>query len=92
MTMITNALNIHLNIEQIISINTSSIIMTLKRMNVDTMSNQTIYLNDQSHISLPENLYLNASKNSTISLRVRSITYLRFIFIRNFSVFKLHFQ
>jgi len=68
MLSITNALNVHLNIEQSISINTSSIIMSLKRLFGSTMSNQSIDLNDQTQIWLPDNLQLN----STISLRVKS--------------------
>jgi hypothetical protein len=68
MLSITNALNVHLNIEQSISINTSSIIMSLKRLFGNTMSNQSIDLNDQTQIWLPDDLQLN----STISLRVKS--------------------
>jgi len=71
MLSITNALNVHLNIEQTVAINTSSIIMSLKRLFTNTMSNQSIDLNDQTQILLPDNLQFN----STISFRVKSFLY-----------------
>lgn len=66
-SMITKALNIHLNIEQSILINTSSIIMLLKKMNNETLSNQMIELNNNIQITLLEDLKFN----SIVSLRVR---------------------
>lgn len=71
LSMITDALKIHLNIEQMMSINTSSILMTLKRISANITSSQRIDLNDRTQILFPDNLHLNATKNSTISLRVR---------------------
>jgi hypothetical protein len=67
MSMITNALNLHLNIQQSTLVNTSSIIMSLKKMTIDTLSNQMINLNDNTQIYLPNDLQLN----STNSFRVR---------------------
>lgn len=72
-SMITNALNLHLNIEQSFLINTSSIIIFLKKMIIDTLSNQTIYLNDKSQVFLPDDLYFNLTTDSTIVLRVRHL-------------------
>ena len=72
--MITSALNIHLNIEQSVILNTSSIIKTLKKMMVNTYSNQTIELSNNTKISIPDNLHFNLSENSTILLRVRHHT------------------
>jgi hypothetical protein len=69
--MLTNALNIHLNIEQSMIINTSSIIMFLKKTTIDTLSNQMIRLNDNTQIFFPNNLNLN----STILLRVKTFVH-----------------
>ena len=69
--MITNALLIHLNVEQVFIFNTSSIIMVLKKINVNTLSNQIIQLNANTEVRLPSDLNVNVSSNSTVSLRVR---------------------
>jgi len=74
--MITNTLNLHLNVEQTMPINTSSIIISLKKISSNTLSNQTIDLNDKTQIFLPEDLYLNSTNNSTISFRVRFSKYI----------------
>ncbi|UJR10866.1 hypothetical protein I4U23_015053 [Adineta vaga] len=65
LSIITTALSIHQNIGQSNLMNTSSIIMTLKKLPSNSTLNQTIQLNDISHIQFPNNLYLN----STISIR-----------------------
>ena len=70
MSMITNALNIHLNTEQSFLINTSSIITFLKKMTIDTLSNQTIYLNDKSEVILPDDLDFNLTTDSIIVLQI----------------------
>jgi hypothetical protein len=71
MLMITNAFNIHLNIEQSILINTSSVIMSLKQLMMNTFSNQIMQLNNNTQISIPVNIQFN----STILLRVRRFLY-----------------
>jgi hypothetical protein len=81
MSMITNALNLHLNIQQSTLVNTSSIIMSLKKMTIDTLSNQMINLNDKTQIFLPNDLQLN----STNSFRVRQsllCKYISLIFLK----------
>jgi hypothetical protein len=78
--MLTNALSIHLNIEQSILINTSSIIVFLKKMTIDSLSNQMIQLNDNTQIFLPEDSNLNLTINSTILLQVRHIFTLNMFF------------
>ena len=75
MSMITNALSIHSNIEQSIVINTSSIIMFLKKMTIDTLSNQMFKLNNNTQITLPNQLSLNLTTNSTVSVRVRHFSF-----------------
>jgi hypothetical protein len=78
--MLTNALSIHLNIEQSMIINTSSIIMFLKKMTIDTLSNQIIQLNDNTQIFFPNNLNLNLTTNSTILLRVKTFVHIKYIY------------
>jgi hypothetical protein len=78
--MLTNALNIHLNIEQSMIINTSSIIMFLKKMTTDTLSNQIIQLNDNTQIFFPKNLNLNLTTTSTILLRVKTFVHVKYIY------------
>ena len=73
MSMITNALNMYLNIEQSNLINTSSVIMFSKKMTSDTLSNQTIHLNDKSDVFFPDDLDFDLTTNSTILLRVRHL-------------------
>jgi hypothetical protein len=73
--MLTNALNIHLNIEQSMIINTSSIIMFLKKTTIDTLSNQMIRLNDNTQIFFSKDLNLNLTTNSTILLRVKTFVH-----------------
>jgi hypothetical protein len=84
--MLTNALNKHLNIEQSMIINTSSIIMFLKKMTIDKLSNQIIQLNDNTQIFSPNNLYLNLTNNSTILLRVRHFVMLNIFIDKNILV------
>jgi hypothetical protein len=79
-SMLTNALSIHLNIEQSILINTSSIIVFLKKMTIDSLSNQIIQLNDNTQIFLPKDLNFNLTTNSTILLQVRHIFTLNIFF------------
>jgi hypothetical protein len=78
--MLTNALSIHLNIEQLMIINTSSIIMFLKKMTTDTLPNQIIQLNDNTQIFFLHNLNLNLTTNSTILLRVKTFIHVKYVY------------
>jgi hypothetical protein len=68
--MITNALNVHLNIEQSLIINTSSVIISLEKITIETLSNKSIQLNNNALIRFPSGINLNFSQNSSVLLRV----------------------
>jgi hypothetical protein len=86
-SLLTSALNIHLNIGQNSIINTSSVFMSLQTLSVESLSNivvQQIGINTQIH--MPSTFSLNISNTSTISLRVR---FLEFSFFDNFCNYSL---
>ncbi|CAF3969202.1 unnamed protein product, partial [Adineta steineri] len=68
-SLLTSTLNIHLNIEQSILINTSQVLMSLKTKTVEIFSNKYIQQIENAQIQFPENLNLNYTKNSKISIR-----------------------
>ena len=63
---LTSALNIHLNIKQNFTLNSSSIFVLLKTVSFDSLSNDTIEPLQDAKIHLPSNL----NSNSTGSIRV----------------------
>lgn len=67
--MITSTLNIHLNIGQNITMNSSSVFMSLETISFQSLSNKVIKPIGNAQMKLPSNLYSNNS-NGTISLRV----------------------
>ncbi len=67
-SFLTAALNIHLNIGQISTINTSSVFMSLEATSMELLPNKLLQQVGGGRISLPENFYMN--KNGTVSLRV----------------------
>jgi hypothetical protein len=68
--MITNVLKVDLNIEQSLIINTSSVIFSLQRITIDTVSNKTIQLNDNAQIKFPSTINLNLSGDPSVLLQV----------------------
>jgi hypothetical protein len=60
----------HLNVEQSFIVNTSSVIMFLQRVAIDTLPNKTIQLNNNAQIRLPSIINLNLSNGSSVVLRV----------------------
>ena len=66
-SLLTSALNIHINIGQNFTINTSSVFMSLETLSVESFSKKVIQPVGSAQIHLLSNLYSN---HSTISLRV----------------------
>jgi hypothetical protein len=66
----TSALNIHLNIGQNVSINTSSTYMSLETTSIESLSNKIIKQVGNAQSDIPSNLNLNTTNNSSISVRV----------------------
>lgn len=69
--MISNALNLHMNINQSLIVNTSSSIMSLQKVEINTLPNKTIQLNNNAQIKLPSIINLNVTNNSSVIMRVR---------------------
>jgi hypothetical protein len=69
--MLTNALNMHLNVEQSLIVNTSSVIMFLQRIAINALPNLTIQLNNNAQIRLPSTINFNLNNDSSVTLRVK---------------------
>jgi hypothetical protein len=67
-SLLTQALNYHLNIGQNVTINTSSVFMSLETLSIESLSNKEIQQVENVQIRLPSNLNIN--QNTTLSLRV----------------------
>ena len=77
LNLLTNALKVHLNVGQNITINTSAIFMSLETLSPSALSRRTVYQAEGAHMQLPSILRINA--NSTpILLRVRHTLSLSF--------------
>jgi hypothetical protein len=73
---LTSALNIHLNIGQKSTLNTSAAFMSLETLSIQLLSNKQIQQVGNAQIHLPT---LNINQNRTVLLQVRS-------FSRNYSL------
>jgi hypothetical protein len=72
-SLVTTALNHHLNIGQNLTINTPSVFMSLETLSVQSLSNKQIQQVGNAQIRLPSNLNIN--QNTTVSLRVCFLFY-----------------
>lgn len=68
MSLLTNALKIHINLGQNSTMNTSSVIMSLETLSMASLSNKVIQSVGDAQIQLPENFQVNFTE---VSLRVR---------------------
>jgi hypothetical protein len=66
-SLLTSALNIHLNIGQNLTMNTSSVFMSLGTISINSLSNKVIQQVGNAQIYLPSNI---ANDDQTVSLRV----------------------
>jgi hypothetical protein len=69
MSWMTHGLNIHLNINQSFEINSSAVFMSLEKLNLRSLSNQTI---ENIRIHFPTNLTATLPSKQSQSLRVGS--------------------
>ncbi|CAF4251361.1 unnamed protein product, partial [Adineta steineri] len=67
--LLSSSLNIHLNIGQQSIIDTSQVFMSLESKSIESLSNKLSQQMVNVQIQLPENLNLNLSNNSKISIR-----------------------
>jgi hypothetical protein len=70
LSLLTSALNIHLNIDQNLLMNTSSVFMSLETIGIESLSNKFIAQSGNAHIQIPSNFQLNSTDNTSITLRV----------------------
>jgi hypothetical protein len=69
-SFLTSALNVHLNIAQNMTINTSSVFMILKKTSLKSISNRSIEQIENSQIYIPLNITSNITNDTIISFRV----------------------
>jgi hypothetical protein len=69
-SLLTSSLNIQLNIDQNLIINTSSIYMSLQKVSIGSLSNKIIQQVQNSQIYLPSNFNSNIDNTQILSIRV----------------------
>lgn len=70
LSLLTAAVNIHLNIGQNLVMNTSALLMSLETTSIQSLSNRSIQQTDNAHIHIPTDFQINATDNTSITLRV----------------------
>ena len=80
-TLVTAALNIHLNIGQNLTRNTSALFISLETTSLQSLTNKIIQPFNNAQIRIPTHFQSNSTTNTTISLQVRC-----FCFINNTSL------
>jgi hypothetical protein len=70
-SLITSALNIHLNIGQNHTMNTPSVFMSLETASISSLSNKLIQQVGNAQIHIPSQFTLSSNGSSPISVRVR---------------------
>ena len=81
-SLISRALNSHMNINQSITVNTSSMIMSLEKVPLETLPNKTISLTSYASIKLPSKIQFNLNDNSSVIMRVKSFLFGNFLWKR----------
>ena len=71
LALLTDALNIHLNVGQNLTMNSSSLFMSLATVSVHSLSNRVLQQPGRGQIQIPSTLRVDSSNQTTISLRVR---------------------
>jgi hypothetical protein len=71
-SLVTAALNIHLNIGQNMKMNSSSVLMSLEKSSFESLSNKLIEQVGNAQIHIPSDL----DNNGTVSLRVCSLSFI----------------
>ena len=87
MSLLSAALNIHLNVGQNQTINTSSVFMSFQTVSSRSLSERSIEGGGNTRVDLPSNLSLTIADDQTMSLRV-GLSF--FFFLNTDHVFSLH--
>jgi hypothetical protein len=70
-SLITSALNVHLNIGQNLTMNTPSVFMSLETTSISSLTNKIIQQVGNAQIRIPSRFNLFTNSSSSISVRVR---------------------
>ena len=70
--LLSNALNVHLNMGQNMTMNTSSIFMSLETVSIRSLGNRLVQQSDGARTQMPSSLQLDSHSHPSVSLRVRS--------------------
>ena len=70
MSLLTSALNFHLNTGQNLTMNTSSVFVSLEPTSIESLSNKLIQQVGNASIQIPSKFELNSTNNTSLSLRV----------------------
>ncbi|UJR38826.1 hypothetical protein I4U23_031491 [Adineta vaga] len=69
LSLITSAVNIHLNIDQHMTVNTSSVFLSLETLSISSLRNKIIQPFPNSQIQIPSIFNLTVNNNVTVFLR-----------------------
>jgi hypothetical protein len=69
-SLITSSVNIHLNVGQNLTMNTSQTFMSLETISIESLSNKIVKQIGNAQMHIPSDFLLNTTNNLSISLRV----------------------
>ncbi len=69
-SLITSSVNIHLNVGQNLTMNTSQTFMSLETISIESLSNKIVKQVGNAQMHIPSDFILNTTNNLSISLRV----------------------
>ena len=72
-SLLTSTLNIHINIGQDLTMNTSEVFMSLETTSLELLANKRFNPIDQAEIRLPTNFQLNITNENSSSVSIRSM-------------------
>jgi hypothetical protein len=70
MRLLTHALSIHLNVDQHVTINTSSIFMQIGRLMLTSLNNHVLQRTSSTRIHLPSNIHSNLTNDTVVLYQV----------------------
>ena len=69
-SLLTATLNVHLNVGQDLTMNTSQVFMSLETRSIESLANKQIKQVGNAQIRLPSNFQADLTGNSAVSIRV----------------------
>ena len=80
-SLLSLSINIHLNLEQNLIINTSKVFSSLKTLSFQSLSNQILKQVGNALVQFPSQFNSNLNQNQTISLRVNYFFFFQFFIL-----------